>query len=254
MSDPWQALQRELDLWPEAGATFWWRDDDAVAPSEALARLLRLSDRHHAPLALAVIPAGAENRLGPALEATTRVVVLQHGYAHHDHRVGPGKKIELAASRPPAELEDELCAGRHRLCGLFGERFLPVMVPPWNRIDGAVAARLSPLGFRGLSTYGPRPDQAPAGGVRQVNCHLDLLRWTDPRGFLGVEPAIDLAVEHLRARRGGQVDPDEPTGILSHHLAHDAAAWAFLTDLLARLLEHPAARIVDPGELFPEPI
>ena len=253
MSDPWQALERELDLWAEGGATFWWRDDDAVAPSEALARLLHLSGQHRAPLALAVIPAGADARLGPALATMTGLVVLQHGYAHRDHRVGPGKKIELTATRPTAVLEDELRLGRDRMSGLFGARFLPVMVPPWNRIDGAVAARLPRLGFRGLSTYGPRPDQAPAGGLQQVNCHLDLLRWTDPRGFLGLEPAITLAVEHLRARREGQVDPDEPTGILSHHLAHDAAAWAFLTDLLARLLEHPAARIVDPAELFPEP-
>jgi hypothetical protein len=42
----------------------------------------------------------------------------------------------------------------------------------------------------------------------------------------------------------------EPSGILSHHLVHDAAAWDFLAELLARLAAHPAARLLAAAEVF----
>jgi hypothetical protein len=46
---------------------------------------------------------------------------------------------------------------------------------------------------------------------------------------------------HLLARREGQVDPTEPTGLLTHHHDLDSAGWAFLEALLSRLVTHPAA-------------
>ena len=251
MSDPWKALVLELDRWAAAGerADFWWRDDDAAGPSAALDQLLSLAGP--SPLALAVIPASLAPGLAERLEgAGAPVAVLQHGYAHKDNRRGPGKKIELTATRPAAELEGELRAGRARLEAQLGARFLPVMVPPWNRIDVEVTARLPVLGYRAVSTYGARPTRSPVAGLVQVNFHVDILRWSAPRGFLGADAALALAVDHLQARRQGTADRDEPTGILSHHLVHDAAAWAFLTDLLALLLEHPGSGIRDSAELF----
>ena len=60
MSGP-DALDRELDAWAAAGrvAEAWWRDDDATAPTPALARLLEARRAAGAPVALAVIPARA---------------------------------------------------------------------------------------------------------------------------------------------------------------------------------------------------
>jgi hypothetical protein len=54
----------------------------------------------------------------------------------------------------------------------------------------------------------------------------------------------------LRARRTGEADFDEPTGLLTHHLAHDEAAWAFVDGFLAALRRHPAVALVDAGTLF----
>ena len=67
----WPGLSAELDAWAAAGrtATFWWRDDDATAPTPELGRLLRLAGAHGAPLALAVIPAEAGPALAEALAA-----------------------------------------------------------------------------------------------------------------------------------------------------------------------------------------
>ena len=65
----WDRLDRELAAWAAEGreATFWWRDDDAVAATPALDRLLRLTESGGVPLALAVIPAPAEPGLAERL-------------------------------------------------------------------------------------------------------------------------------------------------------------------------------------------
>ena len=55
------------------------------------------------------------------------------------------------------------------------------------------------------------------------------------RGFVGEDAALALIAGHLAARREGRADPDEPTGILTHHLVHDEASWNFLTELVYRL-------------------
>jgi hypothetical protein len=60
-------------------------------------------------------------------------------------------------------------------------------------------------------------------------------------------------VEHLEQRRSGEADPEEPTGILSHHLAMDDDAWRFLAEFLAATARHPAAAWCDPAALFPTP-
>jgi hypothetical protein len=141
------------------------------------------------------------------------------------------------------------------MAGTFGARALPVLVPPWNRIAPPVVAALPALGLAGLSTYGPRAAAAPMPGLRLVNCHADIMRWAAPRGFLGETAALGLLCSHLRARRAGQtegrnLDATEPTGLLTHHLAHDEAAWRFLARLLPLLARHPAARLLATAQVF----
>jgi hypothetical protein len=69
------------------------------------------------------------------------------------------------------------------------------------------------------------------------------------RAFGGESAALARAVKHLRARRTGGADADEPTGLLTHHLTHDEAAWAFMDRFLTAITGHPAARLVDIREL-----
>jgi len=252
MSD-WPALTRELDAWAAAGrvATLWWRDDDAAAPCPALDRLLDLAAAYGMPLALAVIPARATDGLGPRLAgAPAAPAILQHGFAHRNHTPDADKKCELGAHRPAADVLEELARGQARMDELFGQGWLPVMVPPWNRIAPAIARGLPGLGFRGLSTHGARAAAHPAPGLLQVNTHVDIMRWPAPRGFLGEAAALALLIEHLRARRHGEVDAGEPTGLLTHHLAHDAGCWAFLARLLACLSAHPGAGALTATEVF----
>ncbi|RMD64995.1 MAG: hypothetical protein D6826_01140 [Alphaproteobacteria bacterium] len=259
MSD-WDDLCRELDAWADAGqaASLWWRDDDATRPTPALARLLAIAAAHDAPVAVAVIPATATVALAQRLNAAgnARIRILQHGFAHRNHAPAHARKCELGDHRPVATVAAELARGHMRMDDLFGAgAWLPVLVPPWNRIAPAVVAVLPELGFCGLSTCGPRPQEDAASnpatpGLVHVNTHVDILRWTRPRGFVGVADALERLVAHLRARRAGSVDAAEPTGLLTHHLAHDAAAWTFLERLIMLLTHHPGARLIDPVAAF----
>ncbi|MGH6948483.1 MAG: polysaccharide deacetylase family protein, partial [Kiloniellales bacterium] len=131
----------------------------------------------------------------------------------------------------------------------FEGRLLPVLVPPWNRLDESLLPNLAALGFAGLSAYGPRP-AAGTHGLTQVNCHLDLIDWQGSRGFLGETAALALLTGHLAARREGRVDPEEPSGILSHHRDHDPETSDFLTRLLTFLAKQPGARFPATAEVF----
>lgn len=244
----WEDLASELDCWRESGrtATFWWRDDDATAPSPALDRLLKLHRRYAAPITLAVIPARAEPDLAKRLDEPS-VTVVQHGWAHANHAPVGAPKAEFGPHRPLGFMLGELARGQLVMDALFG-RWTRVLVPPHNRIAGELAAALSTAGYVGLSTYGARK-KGPAPGLVQINAHIDIMNWTT-RAFGGTDVALRLAIAHLHGRRTGAADPEEPTGLLTHHLAHDEAAWAFVDAFLAALNGHPAAAVVDAATLF----
>ncbi|MGR0187123.1 polysaccharide deacetylase family protein [Azospirillum aestuarii] len=238
----WDALTAELDAWASAGrtATLWWRDDDAVAPTPDLDRMIALSIETGAPLALAVIPAGVKDALVPVVDAAPTVTVLQHGWSHTDHAAPPAKKAELGADRPAAAVLAELAEGRAVLDRRFGPRALPVLVPPWNRIAPGVAAGLPGAGFAGLSVFGPR--RVSTVNMMCVNTHIDPVAWKDGKRFMGDAESLGMAVAHLRARRLGAVDAEEPTGLLTHHLAMDVETWAFTARFLTATRRHPAVR------------
>lgn len=251
----WADLERELDSWSSIrqSATFWWRDDDAVTATPALKRLLDLAATvagQPLPLALAVIPARADSALAQALYANDRAVALQHGHSHTNQAAAGAKKAEFGVGRESSLALRDLRSGAQRMGELFGDRALPVLVPPWNRFDPALTGRIAELGIRGLSTYGPRAAKTTAGGIIVVNTHVDIINWREGRRFLGLEGCLRLAVGHLAARREGRFDPAEPTGLLSHHLIHDDDAWAFLAAFLQRTKHHPAVRWMDARQLF----
>jgi hypothetical protein len=249
----WDALEAELDLWHSAGrtATFWWRDDDAIAWTPALERLLELAE--DTPIAIAVIPGNAETGLAEPLLRVPTATVLQHGWRHANHAPATEAKIELGAHRPLSERLGELRRGRERLQSLFGGRAHAALVPPWNRIAPDLVPRLPEIGIHGLSVVGARRMAAPVPGLRLVNVHADLVDWHGSRGFVGEDAALRLVLRHLRSRYLARVDADEPTGILTHHLVQDAATERFLCRLVGTVRRHPAARFTPIPPLFSAP-
>lgn len=235
-------LQEELDLWAAAGrtATFWWRDDDAVSATEALFQLLHVA--RGTPLTLAVVPKFAKRDLAELIGSQLTVTVAQHGWAHVNHAPEGEKKCEFGKTRPIDAMIREIRDGRARLASMFGPRFLPVFVPPWNRISQEMTSYLPILGLATLSTIKPRTGREAA--PHRLNVHADIMDWRGNRGFLGAEAVEDQIVKHLRARReeDDAVDSTEPTGLMTHHLVHDADCWAFLAEFFDFLDGHDAAR------------
>ena len=239
----WIALSRELDNWQQQNRTvqLWWRDDDADRAGDAVRRMMQISQAFDVPVAIAVSPAIVSSSLAHLVEKEFRCAVLQHGYAHINHAPVDQKKCELGDHRQIDVVLEELSEGRTQMQKLFGEHFLPVMVPPWNRVSDTVLATLSDIGFTGISGYTPR-SYAVDHNLLRCNTHVDK--------FIGVSPAVQLLVAHLESKRLGQADADEASGLLTHHLRHDEASWEFIDRFLTFTTNHPAVEWVSARTLF----
>src|SRR5262245_8756453 len=97
----WDPLRREFDAWDAASARarLWLRDDDAIAVTPALSRLIDLTQAYRVPLLLAVIPARAEPQLAEFLAGRWHVNVGVHGFAHANHAAPGAKAQEFTAER-----------------------------------------------------------------------------------------------------------------------------------------------------------
>ena len=253
VASTWAELDAELACWRALGraATLWWRDDDASAPGEALSRLVALSARWCVPLSLAVIPARMNAAaLDAVLGSATQAHALQHGFAHTDYAARDEPAAELGEHRSAAVVLDELARGRDALLDALGARFLPVLVPPWNRIAASLLPQLSRVGYRGLSCFSPRTRARIDGELVVANCHVDPVDWRRGARFRGETRSLSALVAHLRARRAGDADSDEPTGVLTHHLCHDTELWAFLERLFEHLHARAEVRWLDARSVF----
>lgn len=250
----WAALSAELDLWASAArtATFWWRDDDAGEMTAPLDRLIQLRDLVDVDLALATVPTRLDNNFRLRMTDLANVAVLQHGYSHHNFATPEERKIELDGSRPAEYVIADLAVGMQALANVSG--FIPVLVPPWNRIAPHLLPLLPELGYRGLSSLGPRQRPNALAGLRQNNVHIDPIDWRGRHGpeqsFVGAERIIAAAVEHLTARRTGTADGEEATGLMTHHLVQDDETWRFIEQFITRTKAHPAAKWLAAKDVF----
>jgi hypothetical protein len=246
----WGDLDRELDAWHGLGrpATLWWRDDDATRVTPELERLLAISAAQSTPIALAVIPRDVDPALAQRLAGHPLASVLQHGWSHDNHAGDGDRQQEFVPHRPRSEMIAELSQGWQRLQAF--PRALPVMVAPWNRIDESLLPMLTEAGLSAVSTLGPRKSAWAAAGVRRTNIHVDIVDWDGSRGFVGLDRALEQIVGHLRDKREGRADADEPTGLMTHHLFHDEGCWWFVDELLRRSRRHGAVRWLAAREAF----
>ncbi|WP_027055347.1 polysaccharide deacetylase family protein [Mesorhizobium erdmanii] len=227
-SDPiWQPLVEELARRKRAGRKleFWLRDDDAVDPTPALDRLLKLTGAFAVPVTLAVIPARTDGKLVARLDAAPHAAVAIHGWAHRNHAPEDQKTQELGAHRPREAVLHDLARGLSRITGLHGTRAVPMLVPPWNRIDASLVSDLGSTGFAALSVYGP---PKPAS-LAVINTNVDIMDWHGTRGCRD----HGLLVHAIIAQMRHAFDGGEPVGLLTHHLVHDESAWLFLERLFA---------------------
>ncbi|ASJ75962.1 polysaccharide deacetylase family protein [Granulosicoccus antarcticus] len=236
-----ERLSEALQQLPESSkpVRFWLRDDDAVEPGEALDRLLALAEAHAIPLSLAVIPAMATAELRLRLESARQVSVAVHGWSHHNHAPANEKKQELGSHRSSSEVLAELRRGFKQLSGDYGEQFLPVLVPPWNRISSELVPALGDIGFQALSTFA----EQEYSSIPMINTQVDIIDWKKTRGGRATGELVSEIIAQLRY-------PQNPIGLLTHHLVHDEQAWQFLEQLFVATSHDPAVRWIAASELL----
>jgi hypothetical protein len=244
----------ELNAWKDIKKTafLWWRDDDASLPSAELNHLIRLSDQYSVPCGLAAIPLLAGEPLKKIVSNAAHIWVLQHGYSHKNHAPSGNGAWELGLHRPKSTVLEELHEGMNKFSQLFKSRFVPVVVPPWNKMDSELFSDLPVMGFRGVSASYKKNRPVPPSDLRIADAHCDVLSWKNRKvRFAGVDSCVSDLVEHLKNKRIGIIDPDEPTCVLTHHLEMDDAAWDFMDTLFSMTTAHPAADWISPAEIWP---
>lgn len=237
----WSLLAEELALWPES-VPFWWRDDDAIADSAALQKMLAIAKQNSAPVHLAVIPANLQDSLAiiKAPEHLAHCFVLQHGFDHQSYALAGQRKIELGGSQAKepqlTKLLANLAAGHRLLQTHFTSQYLPILVPPWNRVESPITEHLSHLGYQQLSVLASNKLKETRF---HLNVHIDIIDWKQ-RQFAGEAQVLSKIISSLAALRiqaeqdGTQKgEPVKPCGLMTHHLDHDEECWAFLTRFFA---------------------
>lgn len=233
-----------LDRLADEGRTvrLWLRDDDAIEPTDPLSRLLDQSAGWQVPMTLAVIPAHATTALADLLRERQEITVATHGWDHGNYASPTEKKQELGLHRGQKLVLSTLDQGLRRTVELFGERAVPMLVPPWNRIAPDLITDLSGLGYKALSVFG-REKTAP---LPLFNTHVDIIDWKGgKRGRSSNDLYADTAA-YLRA----DTAMHPVLGMLTHHLVHDTAAWNFLDDFFDLSVQHPVCRWISVRDLM----
>jgi hypothetical protein len=220
----------------------WWRDDDAGADDPKLDRLLAIAMHRAVPVVLAVIPARLDGATAQKILACPFATAVQHGLAHKDHRSVDGQKCELVDR---IDQDAPLVAARHRLADTFGERFRPMMVPPWNRIEPALRERLPALEFPFLSTFAGHRRLPPAEGLRQLDTHVDAIRWKEGRAPLD-SGSIVAACRQSAGMVGG------PIGLLTHHAVTDEEGFRALDRAIGLLQDRHEAEFLSLDDALKE--
>ena len=243
----WQILRDELDRWRNAGITarLWLRDDDAIVPTPALHDLALLTARFRIPTLLAIIPAKTGEPLAEYLRDLSHLTPAVHGWSHANHAQTGEKKRELGLERGREMVLGEMAEAFSRMSDLHGERLVPMMVPPWNRIATELVPELPRLGYRALSVFGSRTFDVQ--GLAITNTHVDLIDFRGTRACRDHDLlARHIADELSRSRLADR----EPVGILSHHCIGDVSARQFLEKLFSITADGRACRWVDARDLI----
>ena len=237
MKFDWSEIQQELAIWrrEERSLTVWWRDDDAVSHTTPLDHLIDIASKTGVFAHLAVIPKFADQSLVTICKENPLLVPLVHGWCHQNHAPEGQKKAEFGHGR--VDLEGDLGRGIDAMKRLFETNFLPCFVPPWNRVLPELLPKLPHVGFTCVSTFTPRLHRMATPDLVQINTHIDPINWRAGGGLIAPEVLTSLILTRLQDRRTGRSDADEPLGLLTHHLVHDPAIWAFTSAFLSVLLD-----------------
>lgn len=214
----WEKLQHEVRV---RAVQLWLRDDDACRNSAQLQRLIEITE--DIPISLAVIPGRLETSLVDTLKSRDNISVLQHGYRHENHDGEAQQRCEFPDTNLKLQIINDLSQGMAILEDAFGPQFNRVFVPPWNRFSSKWLDVLPQYGYEGFSAHYSYGDNGP---VQTHHVHVDILARPQQQ-YRGDQHVIG---EELLSKHIGH--HTSPIGIMTHHMAHDEACWAFLEKLV----------------------
>lgn len=237
----WQPLKEEFQQWQDADLTLqlWWRDDDAITSTTSLEHLISISAHFDLPIHLAIIPKLATTELVDQVANAPLIIPVMHGWSHENHAPIAQKNAEFGPTRNLQNCMRDLNLGQDRMSELFGSRFKPMLVPPWNRISPTLVTHLASMGFEAVSTFLPRKTRFAAPDLVEINTHLDPINWHGGRSLIASDTLVAQTVELMQDRRLGNTDKTEPLGLLTHHLIHDIEIWEFVIQFLTIMRSGP---------------
>lgn len=224
----------------------FFRADDIGAGGQAFETLCRLFRHHQVPLGMAVVPAWLSDT---RIDQLFRIAPLeeplwgwhQHGWRHVNWQRA-GKKSEFGKQRPFEKQWRDLWQGRQKMVEIFGDYFVPVFTPPWNRLSLSTIKILQELDFRGVSLTDPLP-RGSKTPVELINLRIQL----DLHTRKARDGVSDYRV--LLEELTSLLEKKEPSGIMIHHQRMTLFAFEFLNELL-RLLKQTEARFLSFEELL----
>ena len=228
-------LRSTLERWQadERGIEIFFRDDDVDEDEESLRRLLDIFVRRNVALNLAVIPGcltdSAIRYLGGHRDTYPDLIELnQHGWRHVNHE-REGRKCEFGISRTFSEQLSDIALGMAKMTSAFGDSWVPVFVPPWNRCTEHTCRALDQSGFLVLSRD---EDGAPVSGYgfREISISLDLYKW---RGGAAMRPVVEILQDLIL-----QMAQPKWTGVMLHHKVMSDEAFSFVDLLLETLNQY----------------
>jgi hypothetical protein len=216
--------------------SFFFRDDDVGWADDRLWALLDRFRRAASPVDLAVIPAFLTGPLIAELrrhvgQATGRIGLHQHGWAHENHEP-EGRRSEFGASRRPADVRADLRRGRAAMRAAFGPECADVFVPPWNRCSDETAQVLCDDGVRALSRDATAEPFALAG-LAEVPVTVNWLAKGRGGGPVSPEQRAELLTKASSGPR--------PVGVMLHHAVMTKDDLDHVEELATLVQAHPQA-------------
>ncbi len=225
----------------------FFRADDIGAGGRAFNALCEIFRAHQIPLGMAVVPAWLSDvRAKQLFSAAPREESLwawhQHGWRHVNWERA-GKKSEFGEQRPIEKQWRDIQQGKQKMLDIFGNQFVNVFTPPWNRLSGSTLRILQELGFEGVSMgkYFPRGLRPPLT-MKNLRVNLDL----HTRKEKDSQKDYRDMLEELAALLGRR----EPVGIMIHHQKMTYFAFEFLDELLVLLKSLPGIQFVSFQEIL----
>ncbi|MEJ5299868.1 MAG: hypothetical protein WHS38_02645 [Thermodesulforhabdaceae bacterium] len=222
----------------------FFRADDIGIPGVAFNALCKIFRYFEVPLALAVVPAWInKKRIDQLFQMASPSETLwswhQHGWRHTNWEKD-GKKAEFGPSRTENQKWQDLWKGLNKMKEIFGNAFVPVFTPPWNRISPEVFTLLYNLGFKAISTDQKKVTKQRS--LRIFRIYIDLhTRKASQKGS---------DFDHLIEDCKQLFATSEPAGIMIHHNRMNLNAFLFIANFIEVARKNTSIKITSFKEML----